>query len=429
MTEKTKSIGILGGGIAGLSLGYFIGDDSEILEKGLECGGLCRSFQKDGLTYDLGGHVIFSSDREMLSLELELLAGNVTRHLRKNSIWFDQRFVKYPFENNLSALNQEDTFDCLWTFLNNPPRTQRNFEDWMYNQFGQGITERYLLPYNSKIWKTAPHLMACDWVERVPKPPAQDVVRSAIGIPTEGNLEQLNFFYPNKGGFQALPDAIEAHVKSRVVRGFNVQRVRKNGEKWVVSSHSEDREYERLISTIPLPNLLSSMVDAPSPVITASRSLRHTNLIVVMLGCRDTKSNSQFGIYFPQPHLIFHRVCFYGFFGSATEGDASPVVAEITCNEGDATWQRSDKDLVDTVIKGLADEGFIKRCDVLTTDIRRVKPAYVVYDLARTRNLQIVNDYLDSVELYRCGRFAEFRYINSDVVMRSAKNLAKKLGF
>ncbi len=29
-----KKIGILGGGIAGLSLSYFLGEDTEILEKG-----------------------------------------------------------------------------------------------------------------------------------------------------------------------------------------------------------------------------------------------------------------------------------------------------------------------------------------------------------------------------------------------------------
>jgi len=36
---------------------------------------------------------------------------------------------------------------------------------------------------------------------------------------------------------------------------------------------------------------------------------------------------------------------------------------------------------------------------------------------------------LDAIGLHRCGRFAEFRYINSDAVMRSAKNLAAKLGY
>lgn len=430
MTSESKSIAIIGGGIAGLSLAHFIGEDSEILEKSPHCGGLCRSFEKDGLTYDLGGHVVFSSDKEILNLELELLKGNIGSHKRKNAIWYKNRLVKYPFENDLAALEKEDLFDCLWSFLNNTQRPQRNFEDWMYNQFGRGITERYLIPYNRKIWKMTPRSMACDWVERIPKPPKEDVLKAAIGIPTEGNLEQLNFFYPAKGGFQALPDAIEKSVRGKITKGFNVQRVRKRGEKWLVSGHSNDQEYDEVISTIPLPYLVSVLDGTPESVATAARALKHNSLLVVMLGVRNPNNRGQFGVYFPQDHLTFHRVCFYNFFGQQNEAGASPVVAEITANEGDSLWSKTDEQIIDSVIQGLKQEGFItSRADVLTTDIRRVKHAYVVYDLTRSENLRIVNDYLDAIGLHRCGRFAEFRYINSDAVMRSAKNLARKLGY
>lgn len=430
MNSESRSIGIIGGGIAGLSLAYFIGKDCEILEKAPVLGGLCRSFEKDGLTYDLGGHVVFSSDREILNLELELLRGNIDSHVRKNAIWYKDRLVKYPFENDLAALSKDDLFDCLWSFLNNSQRPQRNFEDWMYNQFGRGITERYLIPYNRKIWKMPPRSMACDWVERIPKPPPEDVLKSAIGIPTEGNLTQLNFYYPAAGGFQALPEALEKAVQSRITRNFNVQKVRKRGDKWLVSCHSNEQEYDQVISTIPLPYLVSVLEGTPEHVATAARALKHNSLLVVMLGVRNVQNREQFGIYFPQEHLLFHRVCFYNFFGQRNEAGASPVVAEITANEGDATWSQTDDQIVSAVVQGLKQEGFIlNRADVLTTDIRRVKHAYVLYDLARTDNLKIVNDYLDSIGLHRCGRFAEFRYINSDAVMRSAKNLAQKLGY
>ena len=38
------TIGILGGGISGLSLAYFLGSDYEILEKNKNCGGVCTTF-------------------------------------------------------------------------------------------------------------------------------------------------------------------------------------------------------------------------------------------------------------------------------------------------------------------------------------------------------------------------------------------------
>ncbi len=96
-----KKIGILGGGVAGLSLSYFLGPDSEILEKDDQCGGLCRSFEKDGFTYDIGGHIMFSKDQEILDFEVDLLKGKLNQLYRRNSVWFKGRFVKYPFENGL----------------------------------------------------------------------------------------------------------------------------------------------------------------------------------------------------------------------------------------------------------------------------------------------------------------------------------------
>ncbi|MCK5548874.1 MAG: NAD(P)-binding protein, partial [Thermoplasmata archaeon] len=49
------AIGILGGGLTGLALAHFIGGDVEVLEKNDRCGGLCRTFSKNGFFYDYGG--------------------------------------------------------------------------------------------------------------------------------------------------------------------------------------------------------------------------------------------------------------------------------------------------------------------------------------------------------------------------------------
>ena len=62
--------------------------------------------------------------------------------------------------------------------------------------FGRSIAEKYFLPYNRKIWKTEPREMGLEWVGRVPKPPMEDVVKSALGIETEGYTHQLHFRYP-----------------------------------------------------------------------------------------------------------------------------------------------------------------------------------------------------------------------------------------
>ena len=67
-------VGILGGGLAGLTLGKLLRCHVEILEKETECGGLMRSLRKNGFTFDYGGsHIIFSKNKATLKFIFGIL--------------------------------------------------------------------------------------------------------------------------------------------------------------------------------------------------------------------------------------------------------------------------------------------------------------------------------------------------------------------
>ncbi len=423
-----KRVGILGGGIAGLSLGYFLGPDSEVLERESECGGLCRSFEHEGFTFDLGGHIIFSKDQEILDFELELLKDQVNQLYRRASVWFKGRFVKYPFENGLSVLDKEDIYECLYHFIDNPPREQKTFEDWIYNTFGKGLAEKYLLPYNQKIWKTPPSEMGTRWVERIPKPPAEDIIKSALGIETEGYTHQLYFWYPKEGGFQSLPRSFERHLKGRIVRNFPVQKVRRTPRGWSVSNGSEDREYERIVNTMPIFEFVKTLENVPPEVLRAVDALLYNSLIVVMVGLNRPRRVEQVSSYFPQPDVIFHRLVFFDYFGSNYAPDGcSSMVVEITAKQTDSTWAMTDAEVAKRVTDDLVREGFIEQHEVITTAVRRTKYAYAIYDLHREDNLDIINAWCKEQGIELCGRFAEFVYYNSDAVIRSAKTVSERI--
>jgi protoporphyrinogen oxidase len=427
-TNSTKTIGILGGGIAGLSLGYFLGEESEVLEREDECGGLCRSYQKDGFLYDLGGHIIFSKDTEILNFELELLKDKTNQLYRRNTVWFKGRFVKYPFENGIGVLDKEDIFDLLYNFLENPPRPQKTFEDWIYNTFGTGFADQYLIPYNSKIWKTHPRDMGVHWVERIPKPPAADIIKSALGIETEGYTHQLYFHYPKTGGFQTLPRTFEAHLGSRVVRNFPVKSVRRCQTGWAVSNGNEEREYERIVNAMPIFEFIKVLEGVPEEVKRAVDDLQYNSLVVVMIGLNRPRKVDMTSTYFPQPDLIFHRVVYHDYFGLnyAPEG-CSSMVCEITAREDSSLWKMTDKEIAQQAIDGLHREGFLEPNEVMTVDVRRTKYAYAIYDLNREKNLDIIYSWMKQEGIELCGRFAEFVYYNSDAVIRSAKTVSDRM--
>ena len=162
---------ILGAGIAGLSLASFLRRKTLILEKQPVVGGLSRSYRFDGVSYDIGPHIIFSKNKEVLGLHTSMIETNQIR--RSNKVVYKGRFVKYPFENGLGDLPAADRDFCLREFLNNPYENYHagNMLQFFLKTFGEGITHSYLQPYNEKIWKFDPSCMDLQMVGRIPKPP------------------------------------------------------------------------------------------------------------------------------------------------------------------------------------------------------------------------------------------------------------------
>jgi hypothetical protein len=81
------------------------------------------------------------------------------------------------------------------------PPEPRNFRDWIRWRMGGGIAECFMVPYNEKLWCSDLRDVSTSWVSgRVPEAPLDDVLKSALGIPTEGYTHQLRFYYPRRGG-------------------------------------------------------------------------------------------------------------------------------------------------------------------------------------------------------------------------------------
>ncbi len=140
------TVGILGGGIAALSLATFLDEDTVIFEKENELGGLCRSFNFGDLTYDIGPHIVFSKHEEVLAIHNSMVEMNV--HQRLNRILIKGSLVKYPFENFLGSLPAATNQYCLDTFLQNDYSTLpvTNMQQFFLQKFGEGMTDEYFSP-------------------------------------------------------------------------------------------------------------------------------------------------------------------------------------------------------------------------------------------------------------------------------------------
>jgi protoporphyrinogen oxidase len=432
-------MGILGGGLSGLTLGGLLNHDFEILEKEVECGGLCRTHIEDGFVFDRSGcHILFSRDHEALGLLLGALGNNKVRKRRNSKVLHKDRYVKYPFENGLFALLPQDNFECLQGFVEAvlesvrtgvaPPRT---FKEWCYRTFGRGIAEKYLIPYNEKIWKCDTADMSAHWVDgRVPQPRLEDVVKSAVGIETEGYTHQLYYYYPKKGGIQSITRSLEKSLGSKIHTGFEVTRVSHSGQGWLACSGNDSRYFDLVVSTMPVFDLVAALEGVPEAVKEAAAALRYNRLITVMLGLDVPTINQYTAVYIADKSILCHRLGFVSNFSdfAAPQGKSS-ILAEISCSQtDDELWTARDELIVRRVTDDLVRLGIIDdRKRVCYQKVERSKYAYVVYDLSYQRNIGIVKDFFATTGIELLGRFSRFEYLNMDACVRQAMTLAERL--
>lgn len=429
MSEQDKTI-ILGGGIAGLSIASFLDTNSVILEKQKRVGGLCQSYSIEGVAYDLGPHIIFSKNQEVLNLHTSIIATNKIR--RSNQIYYQGRYIKYPFENDLSSLPEADRDYCLKEFLNNPYENYKadNMLQFFLKTFGEGITRRYLQPYNEKIWKFDPSFMDTQMVERIPKPPKEDVIASASGKATEGYTHQLYFHYPENGGFQSLIDeyARRARKKSEIHTDCQIISIQGNSDQWCVNTNKGPVIGNRLINCMPLHQLFRYF-EAPNLVKYALAKLKYNSIHIIALSLKNDAIGNHFALYFADPSIIFHRLSKLNFLGPAycKNGSESTLILEVTFRPDSYLASLSRMEITSRVISDLSRLGLIIESDVISSDIKTEEYAYVIYDLDHRKNADTVLNFLEERKIWSAGRFAQFEYLNSDGVVEQTLKLARKL--
>ena len=275
---------IVGAGLAGLSAAYHLrGMPYKILEREREVGGLCRSYVKDGFTFDYTGHLLHFRQTAIKALVESLLPHRLQRHARKSFVFSHDTYTEYPFQVNTYGLPPEVVRECLLGFIatlsrspSTPPAENPSFKQWIIESLGEGIAKHFMVPFNEKLWQVPLDELTSDWVSwLVPKPDVKDVVSGALGIKDKAFGYNPSFQYPVSGGIKVLPEAFLPSVEN-LTYGSELVEIETGRRRAVFRSAQGERieEYDRIISTIPLPELVRRCADLPASMRELAGALR-----------------------------------------------------------------------------------------------------------------------------------------------------------
>ena len=434
-------VGILGAGLSGISLAYLLQEDQrvesvELWEKADKPGGLARSYPFGGIHCDIGPHIIFSKNKEVLDLMVRLLGDNVHKLRRSSKIFHDGRFIKYPFENELSALSATERDYCLNSFLNNPYESYapESMLEFFLATFGEGITNLYLRPYNEKIWKFDPAFMDTQMVDRIPKPPPEDIIKSAQGVSTEGYVHQLYFYYPKHGGVQSLLDAFLKLLGTKVAIRTDaaVKQVVKLADGWEVQTTGGEKKFcDKLISTMPVSDLIPMLrAEVPAEVQQAAKNLKFNSIAICLIHATRDNLGDNLSVNVADKQILFHRITKLDFLVPEDERDGTGrFMVDVTYRDGDQISKLTDAGMLDRVVQDMVRLKFIDDAKVVQArEILRQKHAYVIYDLHHRKNMKTLRDFCEGkLGLTLHGRFGEFDYISMDVVIERSLKRAKEI--
>ncbi len=431
--DKEKIV-ILGAGLTGLSAAYHLeksdrGSHYQIFEKEDSAGGLCRSKRVDGFTFDYDGHLLHFKHEYARGLIKELLNGNLVEHQRNSWVYSSGTYTRYPFQANLFGLAPTVAKECLLGFIGAVNRKYissngKSFEEWIFQTFGQGISRHFMLPYNRKFWTVPLKELSCEWIDGfIPTPSLEEVIEGAVAESKRKYGYNTSFWYPKIGGIQGVARAFSKRVKK--IETSEAAKIDLAGKE-ITFKDGRKVGYEKLISSIPLPELAKLIRSLPKEIAGAFKVLKWTSIFNLNLGIDRKDLSDKHWIYFPDEEFIFFRAGFPHNFSSALAPPGkSSLYIEVSYSR-DRPVQKET--IIQRIIEDLQKADILTREDkILVEDINDIKYGYVIYDKHRNTAVKNITDFLKQHQIFSLGRFGSWRYMSMEEAVLEGKKIAEVL--
>ena len=413
----TPKIVIIGAGPTGLGAGWRLSElgisNFHIFEKESHVGGLASSYtDENGFVWDVGGHVLHSHYPYFDQMFEAVMNKEYVTHERESWIWIYDRFVPYPFQNNIHRLPKSALQECLEGLKRrelDAPKTIKTFRDWMLRSFGAGVVKHFLYPYNYKVWAYPPERMNYVWVGA--RVATVDISRIESNI--KNNADDVSwgpnhvFQFPKHGGTGDIWERVANRFRDHISLHKNVTSI-DSEKRTVLFSDGTKTEYDVLLTSMPLDALGSVLRGIELP----KSPLHYSRVSVVGIGIKgDVPEHltTKCWMYFPETLAPFFRATVFSNYSAFNAPKGTWSLMTETASS--AFRPLPDGDIAQAVLEGakrvklIAPDATIESLWTFTTD-----HGYPTPTLERDPYVDSVLPRLEEANIFSRGRFGAWRY-------------------
>jgi protoporphyrinogen oxidase len=425
--SKVRTL-VVGAGVTGLATAAALSesgdDDYVVIEADREIGGWCKTVKKDGFVWDYSGHFFHFKHPEIELWLRERMPQQRIRVVEKKSfIAYKGRWVDFPFQKNIHQLPQDEFIDCLHDLYfarssdvkRAAPPPERNFKEMLYARFGKSICEKFLVPYNEKLYACDLATLDRDAMGRFfPHADLTDVV-SNMKRPDNATYN-ATFTYPEGGAIEYVR-AIASAVREG---GISLQEglVSVDLERRVARTTRREIAFERLVSSVPFNRLAAMCGLDHDPSVWA-----WNKVLVFNLGFDAKGQTGVHWAYYPSRETIFYRV---GWYDNIFDTDRLSLYVELGFPRDAAIDDADDATVAalrDRVLSDLRREGVTSTQRLVADHSVVMDPAYVHITAPSMAEQSRLAARLAERSVWSLGRYGRWTYCSIEDNMVEARDL------
>lgn len=419
---KTKYL-IIGAGISGLTFANYCDGDYLIVEKENEVGGYCRTIKKGDFIWDYAGHFFHFNTEEFKNKFINKMnKDDIIYNEKCTKIVHKNNFIDFPFQTNIHQLEKQEFIDCLYDLFNKEEKENyENFLDMLYGKFGKSIVEKFLKPYNEKLYAVDLKELDVDAMGRFfPYANKEEIINNMKN--QKVNSYNSSFLYPKNGAGSFINILYNELDKNKILLNTSVIKIDiKN--KIAELSNGEIIEYEYLINTIPLNKFLTNIGGYEQLV----NEMSYNKVLVFNLGFNKASSlcQKEHWLYIASKECNFYRC---GFYNNILGTDKLSMYIEIGYNKNDEITDDEIKKQLKLTLENLEKIGIIDKDIKLMEHIALIMdPAYVHISTDTNKKIDKIKEELKDNNVYTIGRYGAWIYNSMEDSMLKAKELAEKI--